>query len=180
MKADEIRTQLQGIQRELESLNPVTDAELSAQVAAGGNADELVEQAAQTDKRRRTLAIQADALQKQLSAAIRAEAGPAVAQHQKAREKAIEAARKALQASHEAVTAFTEAISQWEAAAADAEQAGHDANMTASQAGLSKPVPLTGIGSSEFYQLERRIAASLNPHRRDGSQLNKQQIDLEG
>jgi len=180
MKAKEIRAQLEALQQELETLHPVTDAELSAQVAAGGNAAQLVDQAAETDKRRRTLTIQADALRKQLGAAIKAEAGPTIAKHEHEREKAIQAARRALRTAHNAIDSFSDAISAFEYEATEAEQAGRLANEAARQSGLTMPVAMLGIGTQEFYQMDRRITAILRPHRRDGSQLGKQQIDLEG
>lgn len=176
--SEELRAQLDEIQSELSTLTPVTDEELATQVAAGDvDVDALVNNAARQEARRRVLEIQQKGLSKQLTAALRAEAVPTIAKHTKARDKAVERAREALQSAHAAVDALAVAIDQWSESAGEAEHCGLQANDVARQAGVEQPVMLPGIGSADFYKIEKRLVSILRPHRRDGSQLGKQQVE---
>ncbi|ERS89468.1 MULTISPECIES: hypothetical protein [Marinobacter] len=177
MKTEEIRTQLQAIEAELATLAPISDSELEAQVAAGADAAELVAQDNERAMRRRVLNIQRQGLNTKLSAAIKEEAGPTVAQHQKEREKAVQAARKALQNAHAAADALAAALGDWDQAARDAEFCGIQANNAAKEAGIPKPVEPVGIGSQEFAELDKRVYQVLRPQRVPGVQLGKQQIE---
>lgn len=179
MKSDEIRKHIEGIEAELAALPQSSDSEIEAQAAAGADVETLVAEDTARAQRRRVLSIQASALSKELSAAIKAEAQPNIDKALKHRATAIQTAGRALGDAQASIDIFKRAIEQWEAAAADAATEARQANATARQAGITPPIAdfQIGIGSGEFVKMDRRIATILRPHRRDGSQLNKQQVE---
>lgn len=177
MKSESLQNQLHEIEAELVSLAPISDSELEAQVAAGADAAQLVDEDNRRSMRRRVLNIQQQAVFKQLAAAIKDESAPKVDKHLKEREKAVEAARKALQNAHAAIDAFAAAMAEWDKAASEAEAAGARANSTAKQGMLPKPVSPVSIGSQEFHEMDKRFFQIIRPQRISGVQLGKEQVE---
>jgi hypothetical protein len=162
------------IREQLQTLRPLSDAEIAARAAAGESIDELLTQAQALDRKRRVLEIQlqqAEAEQFQLD---QDNARPAIKSALDKREQAIAQARKSLAAAQEAANSFAGALADFAVAAQDAEQAAYDANATAKRVALPEQVARPELADSvAFHALEQQLHAALKPYRRPGSQLGK-------
>lgn len=179
MKSRDIRKQIDDINQELEKIHVISDDEITALVASGQDAETLINQASDADKRRRVLLIQLSGLRSQLSTIVKSEANSTITSLKKERDENIKSAKQALIDARKAVEQLAVALDGWQQSAVSAHSIGLQINNAALEAGIKEPLPFPGIGSGEFYTLENRLVNLLRPYRVDGSQLGKQQVTLE-